>query len=90
MRTAGGAREQERVGAGVDAARAGGVTLTRKRYAGSKRQLGIVQGGTQCAGARGLDLGRRAVRHQALERRIDARGGVAARSVVSAEMRGWS
>jgi hypothetical protein len=27
MRTAGGAREQERAGAGVDAARAGGVTL---------------------------------------------------------------
>jgi hypothetical protein len=48
--------------------------------------------GTQRAGAqaRGLDLGRRAVRHQALERRIGARGGVAARGAGSAEVRGWS
>jgi hypothetical protein len=30
MRTAGGAREQERAVAGVDVARAGGVTLTRE------------------------------------------------------------
>jgi hypothetical protein len=32
MRTAGGMREQERAGADVDAARAGGVTLTRERH----------------------------------------------------------
>jgi hypothetical protein len=30
---AGGAREQERAGTGVDAARAGGVTLMRERHA---------------------------------------------------------
>jgi hypothetical protein len=30
MRTAGGVREQERAGAGMDAARAGGVRLTRE------------------------------------------------------------
>jgi hypothetical protein len=40
------------------------------------------------AGARGLNLGRRAVRHQALERWISARGGVAARSARNAEVRG--
>jgi hypothetical protein len=40
------------------------------------------------AGARGLDLGRRAVRHQALGRRINARGGVVARGAGSAEVRG--
>jgi hypothetical protein len=33
MHTAGGVREQERAGAGVDAARAGGVTLTREWHA---------------------------------------------------------
>jgi hypothetical protein len=129
IRTAEGAREQERAGAGVDAARAGGVTLTPERYAGSKWQLGAVQGGASrggsarrrrtaapewmrrqvlarrggacrsgrhaarwsaSAGARGLDLGRRAVRHQALERRIGARGGVAARGDGSTEVRGGS
>jgi hypothetical protein len=76
LRTAEGAREQERAGVGVDAARAGGVTLTRERYAGSKRQLGTVQGGASRGGSaqRRRAAAPEWMRRQVLARRGDACG----------------
>jgi hypothetical protein len=91
MGTAGGVREQERAGAGVDAARAGGVTLTRERYAGSKRQLGTVQG----SASRGGSARRRRaaapewMRRQVLARRGDACGSGAASGVGATDRRAW-